>query len=310
MPTGMVKFAAALSLSLSIAVEAQAQQPPLTHVPARGARREEPKREAPKRDDSKRDARHALVEQMVRTALEQAAAQQRPVRPVRPVRPSDTVVVPRDPQPPRPVFPPPADAASDERWRRGWEERAATFEKIDPAAPTDEQKLWAMKALRDEAAFLQRHFARTEEPLGEAYGAYYIDLTLFVTQLKDPRSVHALAVATDVAPSVSTTLAELGEEAVAPVLAMLDNPMLAESSAYTLGKFLQGSKEARSRIRPESAIKIRGSLLHAAATGKRPVRKSAIRALRHARLTSQEKDRLRRLTVTDAPLLREVDRLP
>lgn len=307
MPTGMVKFAATLSLSLAIVVEVQAQQPPLTHAPARGARREEPKRDAARREEAKRDARHALIEQMVRTALEQAAAQQRPVRPV---RPSDAVVVPRDPQRPRPVFPPPADAATDERWRRGWEERAATFETIDPAAPSDEQKLWAMKALREEAAFLQRHFARTEEPLGEAYGAYYIDLTLFVTQLKDPRSVEALAVATDVAPSVSTTLAELGEEAVAPVLAMLDNPMLAESSAYTLGKFLQGSKEERSRIRPESVMKIRGSLLDAAATGKRPVRKSAIRALRHARLTPQEKDKLRRLTLTDAPLLREVDRLP
>lgn len=189
-------------------------------------------------------------------------------------------------------FPPPADPAADARWQQGWESRAARFEAIRDK-PADADKLWAIRTLYLEAAFMQRHFTRTGEPLGEDYGAYYIDLGLFVTQLKDPRSIEALAVATDIAPSVSSTLAEFGDPAVDAVVRTLNNPFLRESGAFTLGKFLQGSNERRIRVAPAKMQTIRGALTKAVVHGTPQLQKNAVRALRHVRLTEDERKILR-----------------
>lgn len=203
------------------------------------------------------------------------------------VRPVQVIDIPNE----KP-FPPPADPAADARWREGWESRAARFESIRNS-PTDAGKLWAMQTLYLEAAFMQRHFTRTGEPLGEDYGAYYIDLGLFVTGLKDPRSIEALAVATDIAPSVSSTLAEFGDRAVDAVVRTLNNPFLRESGAFTLGKFLQGSKERRIQVAPAKMQTIRGALTKAVVNGTPQLQKNAVRALTHVRLTEDEKKILR-----------------
>ena len=205
-------------------------------------------------------------------------------------------------------FPPPADPAADARWFAAWEARQTRFEGFR-SKPTDADKLWAIRTLYNEAAFMQRHFTRTGEPLGEDYGAYYIDLGLFVTKLKDPRSIEALAVATDIAPSVSSTLAEFGDPAVDAVVRTLNNPLLRDSGAYTLGKFLQGTNERRIRIAPQKMTMIRGSLTTAVVKGTPSLQRNAVRALRHVRLTEDEKKILRSVetkTTTSPMVKREI----
>lgn len=221
------------------------------------------------------------------------------------VRPSQVIALPEE----KP-FPPPADPAADAQWQKDWESRAARFESFREK-PTDQDKLWAMQTLYLEAAFMQRHFARTGEPLGEEYGAYYIDLGLFVTHLKDPRSIEALAVATDIAPAVSSTLAEFGDPAVDAVVRTLNNPFLRESGAFTLGKFLQGSTERRIRVAPAKMLTIRGALTKAAVNGTPSLQRNAVRALRHVQLTPDEKKILRSVetnTRTTPAVKREIQR--
>lgn len=218
--------------------------------------------------------------------------------------------LPKDPLPPeKKPFPPEADPLEDAKWQSAWEEREAQFEKIDQDQPTDEQKLWAMDTLRQEAAFIQRHFVRSGEGLGEDYGGYYMDLAIFVTGLKDPRSIGALSVATDVAPSVATTLAELGEPAVDPVIDMLGNQFLRESAAFTLGKFLQGRREGRSKISDASAAKIRAVLIGASVSGVPSLQRNAIRAFRYVDLDGKEREMLMRVGASNPQLAREVERI-
>ena len=197
-------------------------------------------------------------------------------------------------QVPERKFPPDATPESDAKWWKDWESRGERFESIKKS-PTDQDKLWAMQTLYLEAAFMQRHFSSTGEALGEDYGAYYIDLGLFVTGLKDPRSIESLAVATDIAPAVSATLAEFGDPAVDAVVRTLNNPFLGESGAYTLGKFLQGTNERRIRIAPAKMQTIRGALTQAIEKGAPTLQRNAIRAMRHVKLTEQEKTILRRV---------------
>jgi hypothetical protein len=204
------------------------------------------------------------------------------------------------------------DPAADERWKAAWGSRAEQFDSIDRIHPTDEDKLWAMRTLRAEAAFLQRQFTRTGEPLGEAYGTYYIDLALFVTHLHDARSIDALALATDIAPAVSTTLAELGDPAVDPVIATLSNPYLRESAAFTLGKFLQGEREGRSRISGANVQKIRDALRAAVMSEVPSLQKNAIRALGRGELSREDVAILRRVAAspnTSEAVRREIERL-
>lgn len=217
------------------------------------------------------------------------------------------LVIPEDNQKP---FPPPADPAADAQWFKTWESRAARFESIRDK-PTDQDKLWAMQTLYDEAAFMQRHFSQTGEALGEDYGAYYIDLGLFVTKLKDPRSIPALAVATDIAPVVSSTLAEFGDPAVEAVVRTLNNPFLRDSGAFTLGKFLQGSSEKRIRVAPAKMLRIRGALTKAVVNGTPTLQRNAVRALRYVKLTEDEKKILRGVEVntkTNPTVKREIQR--
>ncbi len=205
-------------------------------------------------------------------------------------------------------FPPPADPAKDAVWLQQWESRQARLEAIREK-PSDADKVWAMNTLYNEAAFLQRHYSRTGQPLGEAYGAYYIDLGLFVTKLKDPRSIEALAVATDIASSVSTTLAEFGDPAVDAVVRTLNNPYLRDSGAFTLGKFLQGSNEKRIKVAPQKQMMIRGALTKAVVSGTPTLQRNAARALRHVKLTEDEKKILRSVessTKTSPTVKREI----
>ena len=207
-------------------------------------------------------------------------------------------------------FPPPASPAADAQWFKGWEARQAHFEAIRNK-PSDADKVWAMQTLYDEAAFMQRQFSRTGEPLGEDYGAYYIDLGLFVTKLKDPRSIEALAVATDIAPSVSSTLAEFGDPAVDAVVRTLNNPFLRDSGAFTLGKFLQGSNERRIKVAPQKMNTIRGALTKAVVSGTPTLQRNAVRALRHVKLTDEERKILRSVetsTKTSPVVKREIQR--
>lgn len=197
-------------------------------------------------------------------------------------------------QVPEKKFPPDATPEADAKWMKAWESRAERFDSIRKS-PTDADKLWAMQTLFLEAAFMQRHFSRTEEALGEDYGAYYIDLGLFVTQLKDPRSIESLAVATDIAPIVSSTLAEFGDPAVDAVVRTLNNPFLGESGAYTLGKFLQGTNEKRIKVAPAKMKTIRGALTQAIEKGAPTMQRNAIRALRQVKLTEEERTILRRV---------------
>ncbi|HEX9982991.1 MAG TPA: hypothetical protein VGF69_06995 [Thermoanaerobaculia bacterium] len=287
----MVKSLTFVTLSVALTLAAQERQSPVTHVPATQSKPPATQSEANRQ--KKEDAaarRRQFLEELARLAVQEAARAGEPKPKPQPTQPSQattggsraSTVVPQY------VFPPRANPAEDERWQNAWEEREGLFESIDRDNPSDAEKLWAIKTLWNEAAFLQRHFATTSEGLGEGYGAYYIDLTLFVTRLKDPRSIESLAVAMDVAPAISTTLAELGEPAVDPVIGLLANPCLRESAAYTLGKFLQGQREGRSRLAPATVTKIRQALVRAAVSDVPSLRRNAVRALRKVELTREE----------------------
>lgn len=141
-----------------------------------------------------------------------------------------------------------ATGATDHLWHSRWPSRADELDQIDRIRPTDADKLWAIRTLRAEAAFVHRQL----EPLGEAYGSYYIELGLFVARLRDPRSIDALASAADIAPAVRMALVELGDAAVEPVIATLGSPFLRASAAFTLRRLLESG-----RLSAEKTAKIR-----------------------------------------------------
>ena len=145
----------------------------------------------------------------------------------------------------------------------------------------DSAKREVISWLTREADYAARHYRNTGTGLGESYGDYYIDLTLFVVQLKDPRSIGALTKATDVAGRVSTTLAEFGEPAVQPVLAQLGNPLLRDSTLYTLGKFIEGNGIGRCHISEASIGRIRRALFEAVLDTSSATRLSAVNALKY-----------------------------
>jgi HEAT repeat protein len=174
----------------------------------------------------------------------------------------------------------PADSA----WFAGWPQRYArlqAWQKTPAPKLEDAAKREVIAWLDREAEYAARHYRNTGTGLGEAFGDYYIDLTLFVAQLKDPRSIAALTKVTDVAGRVATTLAEFGEPAVAPVLAQLENPLLRDSTVFTLGKFVEGSRDGRCHISEAGIRRIRQALLAAVLDTEPAVRRSAAGALKY-----------------------------
>jgi hypothetical protein len=175
---------------------------------------------------------------------------------------------------------------ADSAWFADWPQRYAqlqVYQTTPPRKLEDAAKLEVFSWLKRDAEYATRHFQNTGTGLGEAFGDYYIDLVLFVVQLKDPRSIDALARVTDVSGRVSTTLAEFGELAVRPVLAQLRNPLLRDSILYTLGKFIEGSRSGRSHISESSTRAIRAALLEGARDASPTARLSAVNALKYFR---------------------------
>ena len=179
-----------------------------------------------------------------------------------------------------PVAPPPVQ---DPQWLAGWETRETELQRLEAKTQlTDPERIALFQTLEHETSAMQAHYLATKEPLGEDYGAYYMDLVLFVTKLKDPRSIRALAGATDVGARVSTTLADFGEPAVDAVVATRNNPLLKSSAVYTLGKLLHGNQLRRTKLSPASITKIRGTLIEVGTTEKSPaVRRNVIDAVSH-----------------------------
>jgi HEAT repeat protein len=175
---------------------------------------------------------------------------------------------------------------ADSSWFAGWQQRYAqlqTYEATPPPKLEDAAKRQAIGWLDREADYAARHFQNTGEGLSEDYGDYYIELTLFVARLKDPRSIVALTKVTDVSGRVSTTLAEFGEPAVQPVLRQLQSPLLRNSTVYTLGKFIEGNETGRCHIAESSVQTIRQALLEAVVDASPTTRVAAVNALKYFR---------------------------
>jgi hypothetical protein len=143
----------------------------------------------------------------------------------------------------------------------------------------DDVKKQVIDWLEKDAKYTQEYFRVTGEGVGEEYGEAYIDLALFVARLNDPRSIEALAGAMDVAPIISTTLAEFGEAAVDPVLRKLSNPDLRLDVAYTLGKFVQGSQIGKNKLSAATIQRIRVALVGLLRDPSAPTRQNALDAL-------------------------------
>ncbi|HEX7958432.1 MAG TPA: hypothetical protein VF493_00845, partial [Terriglobales bacterium] len=155
----------------------------------------------------------------------------------------------------------------DSSWFAGWQERAAkldAYRTVPAAELQDAAKAEAISWLDKDADYASRHFQKTGAGLGEAFGEYYIDLTLFVAGLKDPRSINALTKVMDVAGRVSTTLAEFGDAAVEPVLGQLNNPVLRKGAIFTLGKFVEGSQKGKTKISDANIKNIKQAVLNSA----------------------------------------------
>jgi HEAT repeat protein len=177
---------------------------------------------------------------------------------------------------------PTASAETGEDWLRMWPSRAQRLELHKHTSAenlTDEARIEVVRWLERDVAASQEHFTRTGVALGEAFGEYYIDLVLLVASLKDPRSIGALSMATDVAGVVSTTLAEFGDSAVDPVLAQLNNSFLRDSSIFTLGKFVQGKTLKKCDLSETNVVRIRATLLQVAHDSAPSVRQTAVEAL-------------------------------
>ena len=191
---------------------------------------------------------------------------------------------------------------ADSTWFSGWSQRYTqlqAYEKTPAPKLEDAAKREVISWLNREADFAAHHYQSTGKGLDESYGDYYIDLTLFVVQLKDARSIGALTKVTDVAPRVSTTLAEFGELAVEPVLAQLGDPLLRDSTVYTLGKFIEGNGNGHCHLGEASIGKIRQALLAAVLDREPAIRTSAAGALKYFRGDAEVIRTLRQLALAD-----------
>ena len=201
-----------------------------------------------------------------------------------------------------------------ERWLAGWPERQAklrTYQAAGPQKIGDAAKQEVIRWLDRDAYYAQEHLAATNEGLGEAFGEYYISLVLFVTELKDPRSIRALSLAMDVAGKVSTTLAEFGDQAVEAVVAQSEKPHLRSSAAYTLGKFIQGRKMKKNHLSDAAEARIREVLLRLTRDEEPTVRQNAVQALGYFKPDAQISSAVRELAEHD-PYARKrtEDKLP
>lgn len=123
------------------------------------------------------------------------------------------------------------------------------LQMIDRVRPSEADRLWAIATLREEGQFLRRAMERRDLALTEDYGMYSIELATFVARLRDPRSAEALALVIDLTPAVPAALAELGDEAVGPVLRALEVPLLRHGAAYTLRKMRGGGRLSAENVK-------------------------------------------------------------
>jgi HEAT repeat protein len=85
----------------------------------------------------------------------------------------------------------------------------------------------------------------------------------------------------DVAPRVSTTLAEFGDEAVPAVTRKLDDQYLSSDAAFTLGTFVRGRAIGKSPIGASTVLEIRDTLLKTLEHRSFVTRKAAVNALEY-----------------------------
>ncbi len=195
-----------------------------------------------------------------------------------------------------------ADIQEEQSWLKGWEgraERLREYRRVKPEEVPDAVKIEAAQWLKKDAGMSRRHFLRTGEGLSEAYGDYYIELTVFLVGLRDPRSIPALLEVMDVARGVSTTLAEFGEAAVQPVAQKLSDSFLRHDAIFTLGKFLQGYRIGKSKITRGSFNRIKRALLELTRDPEELARQMAAEALGHAGPDEEVTRRLSELAKSD-----------
>jgi hypothetical protein len=133
----------------------------------------------------------------------------------------------------------------------GWRNRAERLHRIDPCAPSERDRLWAIETLREESIRVQRW----PGVLPEDYGAYCVALASFVAGLRDPRAIRSLALATAIAPEVPAALAAFGDDAVDAVVHTLAVPYLRLGASWTLRAFLvSGSLSAGKVLAVERAL--------------------------------------------------------
>jgi hypothetical protein len=179
----------------------------------------------------------------------------------------------------------PFSVESIRQWLAGWEQRAASvakFKAMKLSDIPDQVKTETIKWLEMEADYSKEYLKRTSTSLGEFYGNYYINLTLFVVSLNDIRSISALSKTMDVAGSVSTRLAEFGEPALDPVIEQLQDQHLTGSATYTLGKFLQGKQLGKNKLSDTAEQRIHQVLIGLLRHDSYSVRWQAVEALSYA----------------------------
>jgi hypothetical protein len=193
-------------------------------------------------------------------------------------------------------------------WLEQWPAREAelyTWKQLQHDQIPDDTKLKAMEWLRKDVDYAASSYQRTQRPLGEAYGEYYIELVLFVAHLKDRRAIPVLADTVDVAPIVWTTLAEFGDEAVPYVVKNLAKPFLASDAAHALGTFARGRTIGKSPITEKTFLDIRDALLRTLDDRSFVTRKAAVNALEHVGPDPLVLAALQRVSRTD-PYVRSI----
>lgn len=189
-----------------------------------------------------------------------------------------------------------------ESWLRDWPKRLPSVEAaaaMELRDLTDESRLQLITWLVKDNQALRERYRLTQRPMGEGFGDYYIALVLLVAKMKDVRSVDILARTMDVAPSVSTTLAEFGDLALEPVVTQLSDPSLELSAIYTLGKFVLGKRLGRNMLSEDAAGRIRSILLGATASRSGDVRVVAVQAIAQFHNDTEVRQILRRLAKQD-----------